>query len=253
MVPDVLTSQLRDEAAGTPVGLRVQRIATHHAVRSRGLGTHLLGAIRTEFEADLDWLGVGYGATPELIEFWHDNGFSTVHLSTTRNDRSGKFSVLMLDPLSEAGQKLCARHSRRFARRIAGVLGDALSEIDPEVVRWALRASRGDPTLDLETPEWELLAAMADGPALFDVDPQPFRELTVRHLLEPAETADCSPEAERLLVEKCLQAHSWAEVTERRGFQSTTECKRALGRAVRALLDVYGSDAAQEEARRYHS
>ena len=34
----------------------------------------------------VDYLGVGYGATPRLVEFWTDCGYRTVHLSTTRND-----------------------------------------------------------------------------------------------------------------------------------------------------------------------
>ncbi len=68
MLPDVLTTQLRDFDAGIPTGMRVMRIATHHAVRSSGLGSRLLAEIRREF-SDLDWLGTGFGATPELLRF----------------------------------------------------------------------------------------------------------------------------------------------------------------------------------------
>ena len=69
MLPDVLTSQLRDEAAAEPVGYRVMRIATHQAARSRGLGSQLLGECHTEFADRVDWFGVGFGATPRLIDF----------------------------------------------------------------------------------------------------------------------------------------------------------------------------------------
>ncbi|MFB6086935.1 MAG: GNAT family N-acetyltransferase, partial [Haloarculaceae archaeon] len=106
MIPDVLTSQLRDENAGVPAGMRVLRIATHHAARSRGLGSALLDAIRAEFADEVDWLGTGYGATPDLVRFWAANGFRTVHLSTRRNETSGEHSVVMLDPTSDAGQRL---------------------------------------------------------------------------------------------------------------------------------------------------
>jgi tRNA(Met) cytidine acetyltransferase len=101
MIPDVLTSQLRDEDAGVPEGLRVLRIATHHAVRSRGFGSRLLAEVREEFADAVDWLGTGYGATPELLRFWRANGYSAVHLSTTRNDASGEYSAVMLAPTSE--------------------------------------------------------------------------------------------------------------------------------------------------------
>src|SRR5699024_869756 len=46
LLPDVLTSQLRDERAGIPTGWRVLRIATHHDARSRGFGSYLLDAVR---------------------------------------------------------------------------------------------------------------------------------------------------------------------------------------------------------------
>ena len=139
MVPDVLTSQLRDERAGKPQGVRVVRIATHAAVRSRGLGSHLLGELRSELsgersddEPDGDretiesvyWLGVGYGATPALIDFWRRNGFRTVHISTTRNETSGEHSLVMLSALTDRGERLAERHARWFVGRFpAGTLG----------------------------------------------------------------------------------------------------------------------------------
>jgi len=49
MVPDVLTSQLRDETAAEPCGLRTVRIATHHALRGEGFGTRLLDEVHEEF------------------------------------------------------------------------------------------------------------------------------------------------------------------------------------------------------------
>lgn len=48
LIPDLLTSQLRDPDAGVPVGFRVVRIATHHAVRSAGFGSRLLDEIEAE-------------------------------------------------------------------------------------------------------------------------------------------------------------------------------------------------------------
>ncbi|MCO8268920.1 GNAT family N-acetyltransferase, partial [Haloferax sp. AB510] len=137
MLPDVFTSQLRDEDAGVPVGYRVMRIATHHAVRSSGLGSRLLSAIRDEFAGDADYLGVGFGATPELLSFWRDNGYGTVHLSTTRNDTSGEYSALMMRPLSPAGRDLRNRHAAWFLGRVGDVLGDALSDLDADVARAA--------------------------------------------------------------------------------------------------------------------
>ncbi len=251
MIPDVLTSQLRDENAGRPRGVRVLRIATHHAVRSRGLGSRLLAAIREEYGDGVDWLGVGYGATPRLVAFWRENGFRAVHLSTTRNDRSGEHSAIMLAPTGPAGADLHDRHAARFARRLPGMLSAPLSGVDPDVVRATLRAveARVDP--NLSATGWRLVAGAAYGPAIFSVDPDPFRRLVVAHLVDPADPDALDARQERLLVGVILQAREPGSVADELGFHSPGQCLRAVGDALAPLVDLYGDDAAREERDRY--
>jgi tRNA(Met) cytidine acetyltransferase len=251
MLPDVLTSQLRDEDAGGPAGMRVMRIATHHAVRSRGLGSRLLGEIRAEFEGELDWLGVGYGATPELLRFWHANGYRAVQLSTTRNDASGEYSALMLDPLSPAGEALHDRHAGWFASRVASMLADPLRDADPDVVRALLRSVEAPVALDLSAWDWRAVAASAYGPGLYDAAPRPFRRVVLKHFVEGADADPLSPREERLLVRKVLQGHPWPEVADELGFHSAGQCMRALGDALEPLVDRYGGEAAMTEKERY--
>jgi len=244
MIPDVLTTQLRDEAAGRPVGQRVLRIATHAAVRSRGLGSHLLSEVRAEFADSVDWLGVGYGATPELVRFWGANGYRTVHLSTSRNDRSGEYSAVMLAPCSAAGRKLATRHSEWFCDRAVGTLTDALADADPDVVRAVLRAVDATPELDLSPWEWRLVAGVPAGAAILDTNPAPFRRLALRQLVDPADPGALSDREERLLVRKVLQARPWPAVADALGFVSARECKQAFGDAVETLTGLYhGGDS----------
>jgi tRNA(Met) cytidine acetyltransferase len=259
MLPDVLTSQLRDPGAAAPVGLRVMRIATHRTVRSRGFGSRLLAAVDAEFDTPgdrpaagrfdaVDYLGVGYGATPRLLSFWRENGYVTVHLSTTRNDASGEYSAIMLRPLSAAGEDLADRHGAWFRRRVGDVLADALDDADPDVVRAALAAAEGPVDLELTDFEWRVVASAAYGPGLYDVAPRPFRRLALRALVDDALE---EPAAERLLVRKVLQAHPWDEVAADLGYVSSRQCMRALGDAYEPLVDRYGGPAAREEADRY--
>ncbi|KZX48144.1 tRNA(Met) cytidine acetyltransferase TmcA [Haloarcula sp. K1] len=251
MLPDVLSTQLRDEAAGIPVGQRVLRIATHAAVRSRGLGSELLSEIKTEFADQVDWLGVSYGATPELVRFWADNGYSTVHLATSRNATSGEYSVVMLDPCSDDGAALSTRHGGWFQDRIAAVLSDSLDDCDPDVVRAVLRATDSEPSLSLSEWEWRLVAGVPGGASVLDTNPKPFRDLTRRHLSHPADATALSPREERLLVRKVLQAHPWSTVTEELAFVSERECMRTLGGIVERLTRLYGDGWVQEELDRH--
>jgi tRNA(Met) cytidine acetyltransferase len=247
MLPDVLTSQLRDEAAAEPVGYRVVRIATHHAVRSRGLGSRLLDAVHDEFAHEVDWLGVGYGATPDLLRFWRENGYGTVHLSTTRNDTSGEYSALMLRPTSEAGRALHDRHARWFTERVVGLLSDPLRDLDPDVARAALRATDAGvvATPDLSPADWRVVVGASYGAGISAVSPVAFRTLAVAALVEGLDALDA--DAERLLVRRALQAHPWDDVADELGFVSTAACMRAFGDACEPLVDAYGSEAALAE------
>lgn len=249
MIPDLLTSQLRDERAGMPVGHRVLRIATHDAVRSRGLGSRLLSEIRSEFADEVDWLGVGYGATPELLGFWADNGFSTVHLSTTRNDTSGEYSAVMLSPTSADGTDLHDRHAAWFTQRVEGTLSDPLDDADPDVIRVALGSVDTVVDPSISERDWIHVAGAAYGPGTFDVSPGSFRALAIDHLVDGEATL--TDRQERLLVRKVLQGHSWDQVAEELGFVSTRMCMRELGESFKPLLSEYGIEAALAEKERY--
>ncbi|MEF8838908.1 MAG: tRNA(Met) cytidine acetyltransferase TmcA [Haloarculaceae archaeon] len=252
MLPDVLTSQLRDEDAGAPVGQRVLRLAVHPAARRRGLGSRLLADVRAEFANRVDWLGVGYGMTSGLVDFWRTNGFATVHLSTTRNETSGEHSAIMLDPLSDPGADLLERHTDWCLERLPAMLGDPLSDLDPDVVRAALRSIDGEPAFDLSRWEWRIVAGLTAGAAIFDTAPRPFRRLALHHLVAPARDArdTISAREERLLVEKALQARSWGTVADDLGYHSHSTCMRAFGDVVGALVDAYGTAFARDERRR---
>jgi tRNA(Met) cytidine acetyltransferase len=248
LLPDVLTSQLRDEAAGVPTGQRVLRIATHPATRSRGLGSRLLDELRHDIDAD--WLGVGYGATPELVRFWDRNGFSTVYLATTRNERSGEHSALMLAPLSAAGRTLHDRHARRFVERVGATLSDSLVALDPDVVRAALGATHATTRVEFTDHEWRVAASAAHGPGLAEIHPHVFRALALYHLTDAA-SSGLSAREERLLVMRVLQARPTEEVADALDYDSTGACMRALGDAYKPLVERYGNRAAREERDRY--
>lgn len=272
MLPDVLTAQLRDPDAGAPRGLRVVRIAVHEAVRSRGLGSRLLASITQEFGAEarsvtwqggrgpdplvarheraggpFDYLGVSFGATPELLRFWQRAGYRSLHLATTRNDASGEYSALLARPITAAGTALVNRTETWLRRQLPAVLADGLNDCDPAVVAGVLRATEGSFTLDLTDREWRAVAAAAYGNGYFDAAPRPFRRLVVKGVAEEVVTNETA----HLLVRRALQARSWAEVTEEFDYVSKRQCIKTFVAAVRPLIDEYGGTAAAREAARY--
>ncbi|WP_330631378.1 tRNA(Met) cytidine acetyltransferase TmcA [Halocatena halophila] len=246
MIPDLLTSQLRDPDGATPVGYRVMRIATHPAIQSRGIGSKLLTKLHAEFD-EAGWFGVSFGATPELLRFWTANGYKMVHLSTTRNDTSGEHSAVMLRPGASA---LFEKHTRWFEERIGGMCCDTLSAVSPDLLRGVYAATERPIERSLSDREWQLITSCAYGPGQFDMQPRPFRRLVERALSDP-ECTSLTPDQERLLVSRVLQAISWEVVATKLGYHSASGCRRALGRALRVLVDRYGTEAAATERRWY--
>jgi tRNA(Met) cytidine acetyltransferase len=247
LLPDLLASQLRDEAAPRAVGHRVLRIATHEAARSRGLGSLLVEHLREHCAGD--WLGVAFGATPRLVSFWRANGFHAVHLATSRDERSGEHSALVFDPLSERGRAIYDRHTEWFCRRFPAMLADPLSGVDPDVVRAVCRAIDTSPDVDLSEFEWRLAAGIPHGAGIHGTAPRAVRRLGFRHLVAPATDALDARE-ERLLVRKALQCQPWHTVVEDLSYASPRMCSRAFGDVVETLLEVYGTETAQRDLER---
>ncbi|TKX75293.1 tRNA(Met) cytidine acetyltransferase [Halorubrum sp. GN11_10-6_MGM] len=256
MVPDVLTSQLRDEAAAEPRGLRTVRIATHHALRDAGFGSRLLDEVHAEFGGDgpegedgsVDYFSVGYGATPRLLRFWRRASYRTVHLSTTRNDASGEYSAVMLRPETAAGRDLLDRHAVAFRDRERDGLSDAHRDVDPDVVRGALRACSAPVSVDLTETEWRSVVGASVGPGMYDSAPGAFRDLAIAALIEGT---DLNGREERLLVRKVLQGRPWEAVADELDYVSTSACMRALGDAAVPLVERYGTEFALEERERF--
>nr|WP_245683193.1 tRNA(Met) cytidine acetyltransferase TmcA [Halovenus aranensis] len=243
MIPDVLTSQLRDRSAGETLGYRVMRIATHGDVRSVGFGSRLLDELAREY-SDADWLGVGYGATADLVAFWRQNDFAPVHLSTTRNRRSGEHSVIMLRPLSPAGEELLSTHTEWFLERLPETLPDALADADTDVVRAVCRAVETTPTVEVSEFGRRHLVSVASGPGIFETAPGPVRSLALAALVDGPESSLLARE-ERLLVGRCLQLRPAETVAANLDYDAASTCNRALGGVVETLLGEYDLDDAE--------
>ncbi|XP_069755546.1 RNA cytidine acetyltransferase [Narcine bancroftii] len=87
----------------------------------------------------LDYLGVSYGLTSELLKFWKRAGYVPVYLRQTPNDLTGEHSCIMLKILNEeefmeTAQKNWLRaYWTDFQRRFLSLLGYQFSNFPPSV------------------------------------------------------------------------------------------------------------------------
>jgi tRNA(Met) cytidine acetyltransferase len=156
----------------------------------------------------------------------------------------------MLDPLTTAGRRVHDRHSRWLCQRLPGVLGDALADADPDVVRATLRSVDAIPSLSLSEWEWRVAAGVTAGTAILDTAPRPVARLALQYFVTDRETPTLDATQERLLVTRALQRRPWEAVATALDFETATACKRTLSDAVRPLVDAYGGETARAELER---
>lgn len=247
MLPDIFINEFQDLAPAGESGLRIVRIATHEAVRRRGLGTQLVEHIRRT-HAECAWIGTGFGITPELVDFWVTNGFEPIFVAASRNRSSGVHSVVMLDT---SNPTLVRRYGDVLPRRLRGSLSDVHRSMSPEAAMAVLEASDARLSLSLSESSWRGLVGASHGPGRYDLDPEPARHLVIHHLATETETSLLEDEQGLLLVRKILQGYPWERVATEMGFPSIGQARRAVGDALVPLVDEYGGAFVSEERERF--
>ena len=73
--------------------------------------------------ANVDYVGVSYGLTPQLHKFWKKAEFSPIYLRQTANDLTGEHTCVMLRPLESSGDRSwLGAFARDFHRRFLSLL-----------------------------------------------------------------------------------------------------------------------------------
>ncbi|MBK5967953.1 MULTISPECIES: tRNA(Met) cytidine acetyltransferase TmcA [Thiorhodovibrio] len=121
---------------------RIVRIAVHPAAQRQGLGRHLLEHLVQQAAADgCDLIGASFGATAELLAFWHACGFMPVQLGSHRNAATGAHAAVVLRALTPPGQTLLTQARVQFAERLLHLLPGRLNALEPALVLALLRES----------------------------------------------------------------------------------------------------------------
>ncbi|KAM4721086.1 RNA cytidine acetyltransferase [Rhinophrynus dorsalis] len=85
----------------------------------------------------LEYLGVSYGLTPQLLKFWKRAGFVPVYLRQTPNDLTGEHSCIMLKTLHEEEEPeqepWLTAYWKDFRRRFLSLLSYQFSTFSPSL------------------------------------------------------------------------------------------------------------------------
>jgi len=97
----------------------------------RQLAPLLVPASEMKIAEKLHWLGVGYGLTNQLFDFWRRSGYLPLYLRQTANDLTAEHTMIMVRPLEWSGGRIegdplpgwHASFVADFGRRFMALLG----------------------------------------------------------------------------------------------------------------------------------
>jgi tRNA(Met) cytidine acetyltransferase len=192
---------------------RVIRIVVHPAMTGRGLGRRLLAELEQTAQVErLDLLGASFGATTELLEFWHACGFLPAQIGTSRNAASGEHAVVVLRAISDAGERLLEDAGRRLTSSLPVWLAGPLRELDPEIAATLISAlpvpDSAECTPRAESTDWHFeLEAFVAGHRTLESSLPLLSVLTRQHLADALSTGRIDRRESALLVAATLQCH----------------------------------------------
>ncbi|MEW5317221.1 MAG: hypothetical protein WDW38_008540 [Sanguina aurantia] len=126
----------------------------------------------------LHYLGVAYGLTQQLYNFWHKSGFEPLYLRQSASDITGEHSIIMVAPLQSAevrGTAWLTPFVDDFKARFMSLLAGTFKDMAP-----ALALSILDPTLQFS--EATTQAAIQAGTTVLRGDGAPLSPYDLKRL-----------------------------------------------------------------------
>ncbi|MDJ0808026.1 MAG: GNAT family N-acetyltransferase [Gammaproteobacteria bacterium] len=235
------------EAGARLRGARIMRIAVHPQVQLQGMGSRLVTEILTQTESTgLDYLGTSFGATAELIRFWSKLRLLPIRIGLRRGASSGTQSVIMLHPVSGAGEQIYQTARQRFTRALPRLLSDALHDMDPDVACSLLTHCSARDLPPLDHLDWLDLSGFAFALRGYEASLPAIEELALRALIE----SHLQTEHARLLLVKVMQHRDWQTCATCCHLAGRAAVDRALREVVGQLVLHYADDSVREIALR---
>lgn len=204
LVAQGLAANAGIENAPCLIGDRVVRIAVHPDLQGNGFGTALLKFINNK--SDADYVSSSFGATPELLTFWKQSGFTAVNVGIKRDASSGSHSVIMLKPNSKQGEGLVRQAQQRFCKHFPHMLTDPLADLEADLV---FQLFCSDKSLQITETEKKEITAFALQLRAYENSMYPVWKLVCKYF---ASTSGLAKDEREILVLKVLQKHSWQQI-----------------------------------------
>jgi tRNA(Met) cytidine acetyltransferase len=225
---------------GEMKGWRIVRIATHPDLMNKGFGSKALAELTKEaIKKNLDWLGSGFGATEELLNFWFRNGFYPIHLSPTPNPTSGEYSILVVKPISERAMKVVTKMNTDFRLRMIEMLHDVYFELNPRLAYMLITQGLESVKIVLSKSQLVRLKGFITGRLTYEVSADAIRNFVKLYLLDKsANKPSLTIDDGALLVTKVLQGKSWSRIINEIKVDKPKDFLRSLIRKIALYYEI---------------
>lgn len=238
LLPQTLESFVGIKKASMTRHLRIVRIAVHPELRRQGIGRQLLENIESDAKnGKLDIIGTNYGASSELLAFWHNAGYLPAHIGLKRNTSTGTNAITYLKPLSDSGQNICQAAINKLKAQFSFQLPEAYQTLDADMVFEIYKSLATDITLHLTTNEWDDISSFADSLRGYEINAMPIYKLVQHIFANGIINKTCDAMEMQLLIKKVLQRQSWQEIVSSLEFDGKQQAIQALRKVIGKLVN----------------
>lgn len=237
-LPDTLISHAGRVRAGTLPMIRSVRIATHPALRRRGLATRLIEHVHATHAAEdaPALFGTLFGVTRELLRFRRSVGYQLVRVGSSRGARTGEPSAVMIRPVTPEAKALVEGLREDLARDwpLQRALLDGAGDLrlDP-ALHDALALDLPEPRPATRDQLVETARAYLFGPRPYESAASAITALVEAHA---GELPAMAPADAALVRARVLERRPWPESAVEGGHASVPSAMRALRRALAGWL-----------------
>ncbi|KAI5180080.1 N-acetyltransferase 10 [Nematocida sp. AWRm80] len=147
LIPWTLSEYYLDLSVFNLAGIRIVRIAIHPDAHSMGYGSYLVNQIIKNAQTRsvnpssipavfqplslgaADYVGVSFGVTQRLLDFWQRQEMKPVYLKHTLCKSTGEHSLVMIRPITKAGEEKASIYNRQFVQRFIELLPGCFSTV----------------------------------------------------------------------------------------------------------------------------
>ena len=192
---------------------RIMRIAVHPGYRRQGIGSRLIRTIESQADQQhVDMVGSVFGASQEVLAFWHSNNFTPVQVGLKRNASHGTHSITLLKPVSQPGTSVYQKAVVKFQHEFVFHLAERLQSLESDTVVQVFCMIKNYETLSFSTREWQEIISFAKSSRQYEHVAFAVYALVTQLLLALDIRQQLDDQAIKLLIAKVLQRKSWSEV-----------------------------------------